>query len=1232
MRYILLLIIILFPFLGFTQSTTMEMEYTSIIQGEQDASSGTVNTASSDLELCYETNAHQQIVGVLFQNVSIPQGANITASYIQFQTDETSNGLGFTITIKADDSDNADSITSIVNNVSTRTTTTALVDWNPAGWNTVNEESAAQRTPSLNVIIQELVNRAGWAGSNLVFIITANSGNSSDTRIAEDDPILHIEYEAEIKDVLYYVSDSNNDLNKIDVNSEAQSSIGDNTVTNIESIANWPSQSGYTLYAANGGTLGTLSFSTGAFTSIGEIDNGGTVNGSDGPLSLNDIDGLGFDAKTGKLWASNRRGGYDILFQIDKNTGRFVADAFGSGKDYVVLDGAGVYETFDDIAVSPTNSKIYGVSNNGAIDQLIEINPLTGAVVVNTAITGATDIEGLAFGNDGTLYGSSGTADILYEINTTTGVATQTSILIAGDVEALAALVEAANIVSGTLWSDTDTDGIKDGGETTGIAGVDIELWEDVNNNDIVDGGDELLQIVTTDASGDYEFEYAAIGNIAIKVNTSTLPLGYALTTDNNEDATFTDFNNTDSGNDFGAYSGADCDNDGIPDFSEGLGDTDGDGINDMCDLDSDNDGIIDSEEGTADDDGDGIKNYLDLDSDNDGIPDAIEANGGATPTNYSSSTGRIGGSDSDGDGIMNSVDDGSTSTLINYDTDGDGHKDYIDLDSDNDGILDIIEAGGDDSNGDGHVDSFTDSNTDGYHDSYASTALPIYNNDFATETHTLPNYRDIDSDDDSIDDTHEGYGPGEYTTISVLLDNDGDGILNQYDVNSGGESIDPHDYDSDGTPDYLDLDSDNDGALDIVEGNNVDNSGGADSSPSGVDSDNNGLDDTFDKACSGSSVSDYTASSRSEEDDDNGTTHDGGGDTEFNFENEYQTVGFRFTGITVKAGVTISEAFIQFQAEETSSGALTVTIEGDSINNSDAFAYAANNYNVSGRDRTSESVTWVLDDWTTVGDAGPAQKTGDISAIIQEIIDLDGWSSGNAITIIITGPGVGSGNVNKRIAENDPVLRIITEDGLKYDCGSNIALQDYDNDGAEDWRDTEAILPVSLLSFDADLKDNYTEINWATASEENNDYFLIQRSDDGVKFETIDEVNGAGNSNEYITYQVLDYSPINNVAYYRLKQVDYDGKNTISDIIAVRNNAVKSVNIYPNPSDGNIKIETTEDIEIVIYTASGQEIARYINNANSVSSYDLSSYQKGIYFISYIINNETSIEKLIIK
>ena len=179
-------------------------------------------------------------------------------------------------------------------------------------------------------------------------------------------------------------------------------------------------------------------------------------------------------------------------------------------------------------------------------------------------------------------------------------------------------------------------------------------------------------------------------------------------------------------------------------------------------------------------------------------------------------------------------------------DTDGDGVPDYLDLDSDNDGILDIVEAGGEDTDNDGRVDDDTDTDGDGYADTFDSddggTALDIPNTDGTGG----PDYLDIDADGDGIVDNIEGQSSGGYIPPTGT-DSDGDGIDDAYDIDAGGTPIDPNDHDGDGTPDYQDLDSDNDGEPDLLEGHDLDGDGVADTVPTGTDSDGDGLDDAFD-------------------------------------------------------------------------------------------------------------------------------------------------------------------------------------------------------------------------------------------------------------------------------------------------------------------------------------------------------------------------------------------------
>ncbi len=371
---------------------------------------------------------------------------------------------------------------------------------------------------------------------------------------------------------------------------------------------------------------------------------------------------------------------------------------------------------------------------------------------------------------------------------------------------------------------------------------------------------------------------------------------------------------------------GADADNDGIPNFLDpsfpGFVDVNGDGVNDKMDKDLD-----------------GIPNHLDLDSDNDGIPDVVEsygvdANGDGRIDNYT---------DTDNDGLSQNVDasnagvGGSGNGLGAPDLDNDGIPNYLDTDSDNDGIPDIIEALGTDANNDGKVDSNVDTdgdglsdivdsdigndgiaentslsllrtgpdaNNDGRADSYpftnfdfdgranpydldsdgdgitdvleggfidanfnamidgaigangwnaavdARASLGLYN----TDGRGRPDFLDIDADDDGIPDNVEGQTTVGYK-FPTYLDADNDGIDNAYDgvVGFGGTGIFLSDKDVDNIPDYIDFDTDSDGILDIVEGNDFNLNGRADDDVTLtlLDDDGDGLDNKFDSLTS---------------------------------------------------------------------------------------------------------------------------------------------------------------------------------------------------------------------------------------------------------------------------------------------------------------------------------------------------------------------------------------------
>ncbi len=116
------------------------------------------------------------------------------------------------------------------------------------------------------------------------------------------------------------------------------------------------------------------------------------------------------------------------------------------------------------------------------------------------------------------------------------------------------------------------------------------------------------------------------------------------------------------------------------------------------------------------------------------------------------------------------------------------------------------------------------------------------------------------------------------------------------------------------------------------------------------------------------------------------------------------QTIGLRFTSLNVPQNAVITNAYIQFVTDETSSGSANLTIMGNDVGNSATLIASPNN--ISGRTMTSASVNWIPPAWNTVGETSSAQRTSNIASIVQEIIDRADWSANNSMLFIITGSG----------------------------------------------------------------------------------------------------------------------------------------------------------------------------------------------------------------------------------
>ena len=166
---------------------------------EERVSNGDINLSSSDLELVDESGSTSQEVGMRFNNVNIPTGATITNSYIQFTADGT-DAYATNLNIYGQDHDNPSTFLDINFDISTRSKTSASVNWNPVAWTAANAAGTVQQTPNLNNLIQEIINRPGWTPNNsMAFLIT---GSGERTAYSYDGssskaPTLHILYTLE---------------------------------------------------------------------------------------------------------------------------------------------------------------------------------------------------------------------------------------------------------------------------------------------------------------------------------------------------------------------------------------------------------------------------------------------------------------------------------------------------------------------------------------------------------------------------------------------------------------------------------------------------------------------------------------------------------------------------------------------------------------------------------------------------------------------------------------------------------------------------------------------------------------------------------------------------------------------------------------------------------------------------------------------------------------------------
>lgn len=179
--------------------------------------------------------------------------------------------------------------------------------------------------------------------------------------------------------------------------------------------------------------------------------------------------------------------------------------------------------------------------------------------------------------------------------------------------------------------------------------------------------------------------------------------------------------------------------------------------------------------------------------------------------------------------------------------------------------------------------------------------------------------------------------------------------------------------------------------------------------------------------------------------------------------------------------------------------------------------------------------------------------------------------------------------------------------------------------------------LPVSMVYFSYNLSANSVELVWGTVSEEYNDYFQIEKSADGVAFEPIGTVKGMGTTQQAQDYSFTDYELFPGLNYYRLKQVDYDGKASYSDVIGFRvGDEDRPAKVWAQNHTLSVDLPALDQASIQVYNVMGKLVhAKTVSTkaVNTLMTMDLSSQASGIYII-HVVSTEGVIqtEKVLLK
>lgn len=182
-----------------------------------------------------------------------------------------------------------------------------------------------------------------------------------------------------------------------------------------------------------------------------------------------------------------------------------------------------------------------------------------------------------------------------------------------------------------------------------------------------------------------------------------------------------------------------------------------------------------------------------------------------------------------------------------------------------------------------------------------------------------------------------------------------------------------------------------------------------------------------------------------------------------------------------------------------------------------------------------------------------------------------------------------------------------------------------------------DSALPIELASFDVQSVHDGVLVEWITETEQNNDFFTVERSQDGQHFNKLVNIDGAGSSTTPLSYKFIDDQSKFGLYYYRLRQTDFNGNSSVSAMVSVKISASSSFRIFPNSinTNGEFQLElpatmTTKQVNIL--SIDGTPVVNYSPSLTENSLTLKGPGNSGIYLVQVITNNEILSKKLVVR